>query len=188
MGGEWPPYCSSLMESSTRGRASLQEVKEEAQSLHGKNSKLLFLPCKLYACSSSSSLPLKARSAREEQALSPFSSKGPLFEPSQGWGAVLGSVYAHIAPRSACPLEHAEHLCLCMVEMEHGVFWGPEEKTLALGVAREGKRCSPWDVNAVGARGEAPPPLGESGLVPLCLCQALEARQCCVCRHAATSL
>ena len=43
---------------------------------------------------------------------------------------MLGPVYAHVTPRRAYPLKHAEHVCVCVVEMEHDVFWGPEEKTL----------------------------------------------------------
>lgn len=51
---------------------------------------------------------------------------------------------------------------------------------------RKKEVASPWDVNAMGVRGEAAPPLRESGLIPSAICQALEARQRCMHGHVTT--
>lgn len=89
-------------------------------SLHGKKSKLPFFPCKLHSSSSSSGSPAKARSAKEEQVLrGPSPSEGPIFERSQGWSPVLGSVYTRVTPGRPCPPKHAEHGGVRMTEMEH---------------------------------------------------------------------
>lgn len=53
-----------------------------------------------------------------------------MFDPSQGWGAVLGSVYQPISPLEGPARSNVLNMCVCMVEMEHDVFWGPEEKIL----------------------------------------------------------
>lgn len=56
------------------------------------------------------------------------------------------------------------------------------EIPVGLQLVRQTNWSSPWDVNVMGVRGEAPPPPGESGLIPAAICQPWRqgsARACC---------